>query len=114
MTNTVLLSGSGFRWLFWSFDPAGVFRSRGSGRSRDLKGKQSWMRFAYFEEPGASGASAGGCGCAAGSDFCALWCGSDSVDRYGLIGCARYPAIGVLLVFIAVFLAVEMKSLIFG
>ena len=36
---------------------------------------------AYFEEPGASGASAGGCGCAAGSDFCALWCGSDSVDR---------------------------------
>ena len=36
---------------------------------------------AYFEEPGASGSSAGGCGCVAGSDVCALRCGYDLADR---------------------------------
>jgi len=70
--------------------------------SRDLKGKQSWMRFLRTSKN------------PLGLIFALFGVGLTLLTGNGLWDAFGTLAIGVLLVFIAVFLAVEMKSLILG
>ena len=83
--------------------------------SRDLKGKQSWMRFLRTSKnPELPVLLLEDAGALLGLIFALFGVGLTLLTGNGLWDAFGTLAIGVLLVFIAVFLAVEMKSLILG
>jgi len=83
--------------------------------SRDLKGKQSWMRFLRTSKnPELPVLLLEDAGALLGLIFALFGVGMTLLTGNGLWDAFGTLAIGVLLVFIAVFLAVEMKSLILG
>ena len=83
--------------------------------SRELKGKQSWMRFLRTSKnPELPVLLLEDAGALLGLIFALFGVGLTLLTGNGLWDAFGTLAIGILLVFIAVFLAVEMKSLILG
>ena len=101
LVGAILLEGNSFR--------VAVKESRG------LKGKQSWSRFlGPTQKPARAGLVGGGGGGRVGGLVGRGGVGMTLLTGNGLWDAFGTLAIGILLVFIAAFLAAEMKSLILG